>query len=170
MERLTLRRFTWDDASNLFELDADPKVRRYLDRPLPPTREEVREHILPSFMGWYERPGGFGYWAAEETASGAFLGWFHLRPSRENLHEIELGYRLKKSAWGRGYATEGARALVQHGFKTLGIGRVTATALAANAASIRVMEKAGLCFVERFWYKPGMEAVQYELDKANYVW
>lgn len=169
-ERLTLRQFRADDADNLMTLDSDPDVRRFLDLPNAPSRSEVIERILPGFLAYYERLGAFGYWAAEETASDAFLGWFHLRPSAEDGNEIELGYRLKKSVWDRGYATEGARALVRHGFLTLGVGHVTARALTANTASIRVMEKTGLKFEMRYWYKPDLEAVKYGLDKADYVW
>ena len=167
--RLILRPFTPNDVDNLLELDADPDVRRFLDRPEAPTREDIAEGTLPYFLAWYERPGGFGYWAAVESSSGAFLGWFHFRPDRHNPQDTELGYRLKRSAWGSGYATEGARALIRKGFLELGVSRVTATALTGNVASIRVMEKISLTFETRFWHKPGLEAVRYALDRADYV-
>lgn len=168
-DRLTLRQFTRDDVDHLLELDGDPDVRRYLDMATAPSRLEVIERILPRFLSFYEHSCGFGYWAAEETGSGAFVGWFHFRPSATTTDEIELGYRLKPSVWGRGYATEGARALIRTGFEKPGVARVTATALAANAASIRVMEKAGMGLQERFWYKPGMPACKYVLARTDYV-
>jgi RimJ/RimL family protein N-acetyltransferase len=162
-DRLILRRFTPDDADNLLELDGDPEVRRYLLMPEPPTRADAAR-TLARFLAWYERPGGFGYWAAVEKATGAFLGWFQFHPSRDNPHEVSLGYRLKRSAWGRGYATEGARALIRKGFEEQEVQRVVAAALAANAASRRVMEKAGLTLVKTFLYE-GQEAVEYGQDR-----
>ena len=89
--------------------------------------------------------------------------------------EVELGYRLRKSAWGKGYATEGSRALIRKGFTEFGVKRVVAEAMAVNQASRRVMEKAGLKLVRTFyqpWPYP-MEGdqfgdVEYALDKADW--
>ena len=88
---------------------------------------------------------------------------------------MDLGYRLRKSAWGRGYATEGSRALIARGFTEFGVQRVIAQAMVVNTASRRVMEKAGLKLVRTFhqpWPYP-MEAdqfgdVEYALDKADW--
>ena len=89
--------------------------------------------------------------------------------------EVELGYRLRKSAWGKGYATEGSRALIRKGFTEFGVQRVTAEAMAVNQASRRVMEKAGLRLVRAFhqpWPYPidGSQFgdVEYALDKAQW--
>ena len=110
-----------------------------------------RNEILPAFLGYYERYEGYGFWAAIEKLTGQFLGWFHFRP-REGASpdEVELGYRLRKSAWGKGYATEGSRALIRKGFTEFGVRRVVAEAMAVNLASRRVMEKAGLTLVRTF--------------------
>jgi len=112
---------------------------------------------------------GYGFWAAMEKTSHAFLGWFHFCPAADDPEEIELGYRLQRLAWGKGYATEGAQALIRKGFLELGVPRVVAMALAANVASIRVMEKAGLTFEKRYWYKGTLEAVKYALDRDVYL-
>ena len=80
-----------------------------------------------------------------------FVGWFHLRPAAGMPRdEPELGYRLVRSAWGRGLASEGARALVDQAFADLGARRVVAECMAVHTASLRVMEKAGLRFVRAF--------------------
>jgi RimJ/RimL family protein N-acetyltransferase len=148
---LVLRRFTADDVENLVELDADPEVMRYINGGRPTPREEIEDEVLPAFLRYYERTAGFGFWAAQERATGAFVGWFHLRPAPESPPgEAELGYRLRRSAWGKGYATEGSRALVDKAFAELGVERVVASTMVVNVASRRVMEKAGLKVVRVF--------------------
>ena len=150
-ERLELRRFTADDVDALVELDSDPAVMRYINGGRPTPRAEIETDILPWWLAYYERTAGYGFWAAVERASGAFIGWFHLRPADDDRpDEPELGYRLHASAWGRGYATEGSRALIDRAFRELGAERVTAETMAVNTASRRVMEKAGLRYVRAF--------------------
>jgi RimJ/RimL family protein N-acetyltransferase len=150
-ERLLLRRVTAGDAGLLVELDSDPEVMRFITGGRPTPREEIESEILPAWLEYYEGETGYGYWAAIERAGGAFVGWFHLRPHDDDLpHEPELGYRLRAASWGRGYATEGSRALIDRAFRELGAERVTATAMAVNAASRRVMEKAGLRYARTF--------------------
>jgi len=176
-ERLTLRRFTRDDLDAVVALDADPAVMRYITGGAATPREELRDDYLPAWLAYYERGDRWGFWAAIERATGEFLGWFHLRPNLGDPDdEPELGYRLVRSAWGRGLATEGARALVDKAFGELDARRVYATTMAVNAASRRVMEKAGLRYVRTFhadWPVriPGDEAgdVEYALDRAQWA-
>ena len=150
-ERLLLRRFSEGDVDELVELDGDRDVMRYITGGSPTSRVEVETEVLPAFLAYYERYAGFGFWAAVEKSTGEVLGWFHLRPEDpKRPEEVELGYRLRRSAWGKGYATEGSRALIEKGFAELGVERVYATTMVANVASRRVMEKAGLRFVRRF--------------------
>lgn len=175
-ERLILRRFTPADLDNLVELDSDPAVMRYLTGGLPTAREVVRDRILPNMLAWYDRRPERGWWAAAERATGAFLGWFALTvDSDDPPSEVDLGYRLRRSAWGRGYATEGSRALIGKAFTELGVERVYAQTMAVNAASRRVMEKAGLRYLRTFhleWDDPieGTEhgEVEYELRRADW--
>lgn len=103
-ERLALRRFTADDADLLIELDSDPAVMRYLTGGEPTAPADVRERDLPSILAGYEKWGGnFGLFAAQEKDCDAFIGWFILRPEPGGpLDEVELGYRLRQAAWGRG--------------------------------------------------------------------
>jgi RimJ/RimL family protein N-acetyltransferase len=149
--RLTLRQFTPDDVENLVELDGDPEVMRYITGGRPTTREEIEGRELPAFLAYYTRSDGYGFWAAVEKATGEFIGWFHLRPRADGpADEPELGYRLRRSAWGKGYATEGSRALIARAFTELGAQRVWAETMIVNTASHRVMEKAGLKYVRMF--------------------
>ena len=120
-ERLVLRRFTDADVELLVELDGDPEVMRYITGGRATSLEELRDEVLPAFLGYYHRFPSYGFWAAVDKASGQFLGWFHLRPPEgASPDEPELGYRLRRSAWGKGYATEGSRALVRMAFAELG--------------------------------------------------
>jgi RimJ/RimL family protein N-acetyltransferase len=183
-DRLTLRRFTEADEDNLFELNSDPEVMRFLDGDEPTPRAEVRTRIIPTFLGYYERFEGFGFWAAVETATGQFLGWFHFRPPLgdadtpagwEENGVAELGYRLRRSAWGKGYATEGSRALIHKGFTEFGVRRVVAETLAGNLGSRRVLEKSGLIQVDTFASaepdaarNAGQDHVVYELTRASW--
>ena len=175
-DRLVLRRFTEADVDNLFALDSDPEVMRYLNGGQPTPREVIQREILPRFLLDYERYAGFGCWAAIEKATGDFLGWFHFRPAEGGRpDEAELGYRLRTSAWGKGYGTEGSRALIHKGFAELGVQRVVAFNMAVNTASRRVMEKARLSLVRVFhqsWpdYIEGAEHgdVEYALRKADW--
>jgi RimJ/RimL family protein N-acetyltransferase len=151
-ERMWLRRFTVDDLELLVELDRDPAVMRFITGGRATPRDEIRDDILPAWLRWHERFDGYGFWAAIGKETGQFLGWFHLRPAPGRpLDEPELGYRLRREAWGKGYATEGSRALIAKAFAELGAHRVVAETMAVNTASRRVMEKAGMTLVRSFF-------------------
>jgi RimJ/RimL family protein N-acetyltransferase len=150
-ERLVLRRFSKDDVDNLVELDSDPEVMHFINGGRSTPRQEIESDVLPRFLDFYERFVGYGFWAAVERSTGRFVGWFHFRPTgAAHPDEVELGYRLRRSAWGQGYATEGSRALIDKGFAEFGVQRVVAFTMVVNVASRRVMEKAGLRFVRTF--------------------
>ncbi|MEA2513023.1 MAG: hypothetical protein QOJ59_2510 [Thermomicrobiales bacterium] len=154
-ERLFLRRFTADDVDNLFDLDSDPAVMRFISGGLGTPREEIERDHIPAYLDYYARYEGYGFWAVVEKATGDFLGWFHFRPHEgAPLDQPELGYRLRRSAWGKGYGTEGARALIAKGFAELGVQRVVAFAYGENLASRRVMEKVGMRQVRTFRLTP----------------
>jgi RimJ/RimL family protein N-acetyltransferase len=174
-ERLTLRRLTESDVDNLVALDGDPAVMRYLTgRPTP--REVVENEILPWILRLYDTFGGLGLWAAIERSTGDFLGWFELRPNDGDVTDLELGYRLRRSAWGRGFATEGSRALLAKAFTDLGARRVFAHTMAVNTPSRRVMERIGLRHARTFHPHfddplPGTEhgEVEYELLRSDWL-
>ncbi|WP_181771429.1 GNAT family N-acetyltransferase [Amycolatopsis pittospori] len=150
-ERLLLRQFTEADVDDLFALYDDPEVMRFLNGGKPANRAEIIGHDLPAFLGYYERFPGYGFWAAIEKTTGAFLGWFHFRPLRgHRTDDPELGYRLNRSSWGKGYATEGSLALLEKGFTELGAQRVWAGTMAVNLGSRRVMEKIGMRHIRTF--------------------
>ncbi|MGV9558595.1 GNAT family N-acetyltransferase [Streptomyces sp. NPDC003401] len=178
-ERLTLRRFTADDADLLIELDSDPAVMRYLTGGDPTAPEIVRERQLPNIIAGYDRwRGDLGLFAAHEKDGGAFIGWFCLRPELQGpLDEVELGYRLRQAAWGKGYATEGSRALLDKAFTGLGIRVVWAETMVVNHGSRNIMEKLGMTFVDTLPTPPDMERVEgsehggvrYEITKERWA-
>jgi RimJ/RimL family protein N-acetyltransferase len=149
--RLVLRRFTAGDVDLLVDLDGDPEVMRFVTGGLPTSRTQIEREVLPAFLSFHDRGDGYGFWAAVAKDSAEFVGWFHLRPAPgAPPDEPELGYRLRRAAWGRGLATEGARALIDHAFTTLGARRVVAETMAVHVASRRVMEHAGMRLVREF--------------------
>lgn len=125
---------------------------RYLGRPTP--REMLRDEVIPFHLGVYERLDRLGTWAAESAGDGEFLGWFHFRPGPDgDITNIDLGYRLRRPAWNKGYATEGSRALISMGFTDLGVQRVFGHTMTVNTASRRVLEKCGLTLVRTHPYQ-----------------
>jgi RimJ/RimL family protein N-acetyltransferase len=168
--RLILRQFTEGDLDNLFNLNSDPAVMRYITGGRPMPREEIRDQILPFHLAVYDRLDRLGTWAAESAATGEFLGWFHFRPGQDaDISNIELGYRLHRSAWNKGYATEGSRALISTGFTELGVERVFAHTMALNAASRHVLEKCGLTLVGTIPYDGPFEIEGAELGQVEYA-
>lgn len=175
-EALVLRELTTEDVENLVALDADPEVMRFINGGRPTLRDDIEQRILPRWLRYYEELPGFGFWAAEEKTAAEFIGWFHFRPGEGRPGvEPEIGYRLRRSAWGKGYATEGCRALIHKGFTEYPVRRVLARTMAVNTASRRVMEKSGLRPVRVFhgdWPDeiPGCEhgEVEYALDREEW--
>ena len=179
-EHLTLRPFTADDLDNLVALDSDPGVMRFLTG-TPTPREVIESETLPGFLSAGDADPRFGAWAAQERGTGAFVGWFQLRPPQWPLEsagsaDAELGYRLRTTSWGKGYGSEGSTALIHKAFTDLGLDRVVATRMAVNIASRRVMEKAGLQHVRTFHVSfpeplPGTEhgEVEYALTRAEWL-
>ncbi|NEQ36138.1 MAG: GNAT family N-acetyltransferase [Okeania sp. SIO3I5] len=181
-ERLILRQFTEADAELLFELDSDPEVTRFTklgDRSGTPTSyNEIKNEFLPKVLRYYQQYPGYGFWAAIEKLSNKFIGWFHFRPGLDSymgatlyeVDDIELGYRLQRKMWRKGYATEGSKALIRKGFLELGIEKVVASALSENKASIRVIEKVGLKFERNFVYSESQQAgVKYALSREDFI-
>ena len=174
-DRLILRWFTADDLQLVIELDSDPQVKRYIDNGAPVDRADVVD-TLEWWLTHYPREAGYGFWAAIDKATQSFIGWFHFRPGDgAGPLEPELGYRLRRQAWGKGFGTEGSIALIDKGFRELGVQRVYAQTMAVNVGSRRVMEKAGMRLVREYradWPVriPGDERgdVEYAITRAEW--
>jgi|SRR5215212_8804007 len=139
-ERLLLRDWKRSDEAPFAALNADSEVARYLGGPM--TRHQSDDMVARIRGHW--RQHGFGLYAAEVKETGAFIGFIGLAiPSflPAVLPAVEVGWRLAREHWGRGYATEGARASLAHGFEELELRQIIALIDPDNAASIRVAER-----------------------------
>ena len=139
-DRLVLRPLTVEDAADVFEWVGDPVVNRYMPYPVYEAVEEARDWIRSIKSGQHE----FGF-ELKETGKVIGAGSVHLNPE-ENAYE--LGYNLNRAYWGRGYATEAARAMIRWAHDVLGVHDFVASHATANAASGRVILKCGFTFVK----------------------
>ena len=140
-ERLLLRPLSADDADALRRISNEPEVRRHLWDDEPVGEATIRDVIAQS-EGMFSE-GGVGLFGVRMRGSEKLLGFCGL-VRLGGTAEPELGYELTREAWGRGLATEAARACLRHAFADRGMGRVVAEADAPNAASLRVIEKLGM--------------------------
>jgi RimJ/RimL family protein N-acetyltransferase len=176
-ERMLLRRFTQADAGPLAALYGDARVMQFVTTN-PPSRADVESAILPSYLLEYrELADGLGSFAAVEKATGQLAGRFSLKPAHSYglTGGTELGYRLYPAFWGRGFATEGARALIESAFERQHVDRVVATTMADNTGSWRVLEKCGMRRVRTFYYPdagemPGAEHGDYVYELTRSDW
>ena len=140
-DRLTLRPFSDADADDLFALHSDAEVLRYWDS--PPWTDPARAERFLAVSRQMEREGTGTRLVLERTGEVTFLGWITLTRWNPDFRSISLGYCLGRAAWGHGYATEAARALLGWAFDTLDLNRVQAEADTRNRPSARVLEKLG---------------------------
>lgn len=174
--RITLEPMRPEHLPLLVDLDADPEVMRYiLGRGRTP--QEVHDFWGPVCASTAADAHGLGWWVG--FADGVFLGWWDASPP-EPLTEpptaAEVGWRLRREHWGAGLATEGARAVVEHCFGTLGLEKLTAETMAVNLGSRAVMRKLGMRHVStqvREWDDPlpgsDQGEVTYELMRQEWA-
>jgi RimJ/RimL family protein N-acetyltransferase len=172
--RLRLEPLTADHAEDLVALDGDAEVMQYLTGRAR-TRQEVLDEWLP-VLTRETGPGGLlGYWAGSRD-DDTFVGWWALNPSPDDEHQAELGYRLRRASWGQGLASEGALALLAHGFERGGLNRIWAQTMAVNTASRGVMTRIGMSPARTWvgeWNQPlpGWEQgeVEYEITRQQWL-
>ena len=148
-ERLLLREFVFDDWPAVLAYQKDP---RYLEYYPQPTRGESD---AKEFVQWFldeqaESPRRRIQLAAVLRKSGELIGNCGIRRKPDNEWEADIGYEIAPEFWGRGYATEAATALVEHGFSEMGLHRISSWCIAENGASVSVLRKLGLREEGRF--------------------
>ena len=149
--RLAMREFTPADSDDLFRLHRDPRVMRFIGDGKP---FDAKRHanVMQRILAYPALYPDLGFWYTTRRDTGAFIGWFTLKYAARSA-DIEVGYMLAPEAWGQGYATEGATAIVRYGFDDLGLDRIIGVTYPENFASQRVLMKAGLadCGVGRYY-------------------
>jgi len=152
--RFILRELLLSDDKGIFELDSNHDVHKYLGKKPIKNIEEARKVI--DFIRQQYVDNGIGRWAIIEKATSKFAGWTGLKLVREKINNhsdfYDLGYRLIPKFWGKGIATETAKACVSYGFDRLNLDSIYGMADIDNKASINVLQKAGLEFIETFDY------------------
>lgn len=141
--RLILRRFTIEDAYLIQELNSDEEVLKYLHERRLETIDQAKNIITTIILPQYRK--NLGRWAINTKYNNEFIGWCGLK-YRSDSDEIDLGYRLKRSAWGKGFATESAMNTLEHAFKKLQLKLITGRAHIENISSLKVLEKIGMQF------------------------
>ncbi|GAA2749743.1 GNAT family N-acetyltransferase [Kitasatospora cinereorecta] len=141
-ERLLLRQWRETDLEPWAAMNADPEVREFFPEVL--TAEQSAASLAYFRTELAER--GWGWWAVEAAATGEFLGFAGLDPVDEEMPftGVEIGWRLARPAWGHGYASEAARAVLAFGFGTLDLSEILAITAAGNRRSRAVMERIGM--------------------------
>lgn len=156
--RCYLREMTVNDATDFFHLNEDKEVIKYTgDTPF--SNIEAAENFLKNYDQY--RNYGLGRWAVIDKKSNEFLGWCGLKYSPDT-EEIDIGFRFFRKYWNQGYATETAKACLDYGFSHLQIPKIVGRAMEANTASVKVLEKIGMKFIEKKEFELH-EGVVYEL-------
>ena len=167
--RLILREIVMGDAEGMLQLDSDPEVHLYLPDSTIHTIEQAK--IAISDIRKQYSAYGIGRWAMIEKASGAFMGWAGLKwntlPENNKTDFHDLGYRLIRKYWGKGYATEAAIVSVQYGFSEMNLNEIIGTADSRNIASFKILEKVGMKYIETF-YEDDIPLYWYSLKKDDF--
>jgi RimJ/RimL family protein N-acetyltransferase len=161
---LLLRPWALEDADAWFNILQEDGILRYFPNQTPPSREKAEPYITHHLTHWRTR--GYGHWAVVTRPDGQVVGWCGLEYLTD-LDETEVAYLLSKRVWGRGYATEAARAAVQFGFGSTGLEKIIGLVHPENLGSVHVLEKCGLNFADRItlW---GMELSRYRINRTTY--
>jgi len=160
-DRLFLREYVEADAEAFFKLNSDPEVLRFVPDKRLLNVEQARQILVDHPIADY-RKYGFGRGACILKSTGEQIGFAGLK-YLEELGEVDVADRLLPKYWGQGLATEAALASVRFGFADLDLKRIIGLVMPENIASVRVLEKTGLCHVERvtFW---GHQFSKYVID------
>ncbi len=152
--RFVIRDITLADEADMFEMDSDPEVHRYLGNKPMQTREEVRNYI--TMLLKQRADNGICRWAVVGKQTNEMVGWVGFRlmtePVNGHVNYYDFGYRLKRSSWNKGVASEAGKASLEYGINVLGFKPVYAMTDVGNGASRHVLEKLGFRFVEVFEY------------------
>jgi RimJ/RimL family protein N-acetyltransferase len=157
-DRLVIRRLRHDDLDDFYALCGDPVAMRYMGDGQPLTAEQTRKWIEVSLANYIER--GWGCFAVTTRDNNRLIGFCGFARPSDRPGVIELIYAFQPEQWGKGYATEAARAVIDFGFQHAGMIRIEATVNTENDPSKRVLEKAGMVWEKQETDEDG-EVVEY---------
>ena len=161
-ERLFLCKLNDSHANGFFELNNDEAVIRFTgDEPFESIR--AAEMFLKNYNQYSLY--GYGRWAVHLKSNHEFIGWCGLKYN-EDIDSTDIGFRLFKVYWNKGFATEAAMACISYGFDQLKLKRIIGRVVKANIASIKVLEKCGLHFIEDYNFH-GMPGSVYEITNVS---
>ncbi|EDQ02257.1 GNAT family N-acetyltransferase [Shewanella benthica] len=174
-DRLEFHFMTRKDAEALFELDQDEDVMLYINGGHMTTMEDIRQISIPRLESYANEDEGWGIWKVTAKPSDTleahlYLGWILVRPmdffnDEPEWDNLELGWRFKQVAWGKGYASEAAKAVMDVVTAPDKINKASAIAFEENLGSIKIMEKLGMNFLKKGIHKDplgDLELVYYE--------
>ena len=159
-ERLYLREFLQTEAKDLYNLNSDPNVIKYTGDSEFSSIEDA-QNFIASYKE-YEK-NGYGRWSVILKESNKFIGWCGLKLNEENL--IDLGFRIFKKDWNKGFATEAAAACIEYGFEVLKLNTIIGRSLKKNIASIKVLEKIGMKHWKDTVCHGSEKCVYYKIEK-----
>ncbi len=163
-ENLTLRPLTMADLDAMFRVFSERDMLKYLPNPNPPTIDRAQRMIETQIQQWKQY--GLGSWGVVPHGETELAGWNGLQYLPET-NETEVGYMLSRKFWGRGFSTDGARAGLEFGFKTLGLDQIVGLVHPENIASQRVLIKCGMTFTYQASYF-GMEMFRYQINRGEF--
>ena len=162
--RLILRELDSNDSENFFNLNSDPEVLKYTGD-LPFSSIVDAKKFLINYSDYKEN--GSGRWAVILKETESFIGWSGLKLNEENL--VDIGFRFFKKEWGKGYATESAKAVLDYGFNTLNLTEIIGRVFKANISSIKVLEKLNMTYWEPDFFKNIETLLYYRIRKNDYI-
>lgn len=168
-----MRELLITDVDDMFELDSNPEVHKYLGKNPINTKAQAEAAIAFIRTQYLER--GIGRFATIEKSSGNFIGWSGLKLNTGEIETLgtkkefyDIGYRFMPKYWGKGYATESSIAVLDYGFQNLKLDLICGAAETGNTASNAILQKIGLQYIEQFPYESEM-VNWYELKKEDYA-
>lgn len=157
-ERLIYELMDESHANDLYELDQDPEVMRYITDGKISTWETINDVLIPRMLRYRNPELGWGIWRVALKDSNEFIGWVLVRPmnffsQQRNDNDIELGWRFKRSTWGQGFATEAATQVMRALEQQCPPESFSAIAIPDNHGSINVMTKLGMNYIKTDWHR-----------------
>ena len=175
--RLSFRLMDRNDADLLFALDQDPEVMKYINGGTPNSRQTIDDVFVPRMESYRNPDKGWGLWQVSSTEENDYLGWILIRPmeffsDNPELDNLEIGWRFFQKSWGKGYATEAAKHILEAiSQQDETIKAFSAIADTDNLGSIAIMKKLDMAFVKSYHYKDAVldcdvDLYKIELDRA----